>query len=315
MGFVPGAIERITPRDRAAWLRARGQDVTASTVGALFGVHEFITLYELWALKTKRLPSSMDETPPMRRGRLLEPVAVQIMREEKPDWQITHNAAENVYFRDPAARLGATPDVIVEAPGRGLGVVQIKSVEASVYRKKWIADDGEPEAPLWIALQATLEAALVGAEWAMVAPLVIGHGIEMPFIDVQLLPGVMDAIADRTADFWQMVAEDREPPVDYDRDGDLLDRMHPYNNAGEEVDLTADNRIPALIAERAALLASSKDTAARIASIDTEVKSKMGAATVAHIAGGQRITWRTSKRAAFTAPPATFRSLSYPKPL
>lgn len=308
-------VERITPRDRRAWLKARGQDVTASTVGALFGAHDFLTLYELWAIKTGLVPSSMEETPAMRRGRLLEPVAAQIMREERPDWVIHHNAAENVYHRDTEARLGATPDFLVEAPGLGLGVVQVKSVEQSVYRKKWLNEEGHAEAPLWIALQATQEAHLVGASWAAVAPIVVGFGIDMPLIDVPLIPGVWEAIREKTAEFWAMIDEGREPEPDYARDGDLIDRLYPRNDPGEEVDLTADNRIPTLIAARRHAQEMRRDCDAAISEIDAEIKSKMGAATIAHIAGGQRITWRTAKRAAFTAPATTFRTLSYPKPL
>lgn len=308
------AVDRIAPRDRAAWLRARGQDVTASTVGALFGAHDFLTLYELWAFKTGRIQTSSIETPAMMRGRLLEPVAVQMMREARPKWSVTHNAAENIYYRDPDARLGATPDVLVECPVRGLGVVQIKSVEQSVYRRKWLDENGDPEAPLWIALQATLEAHLVGAKWAMVAPLVIGHGIELPLIEVPLLPGVIDAIRQRTAEFWQMVAEDREPAPDYDRDARTIDRLYPHHDEGEEVDLTRDNAIPALIAERRACMDAKGAAEARIKSIDAEVKVKMGVATVAHIAGGQKITWRTTRRAGHVVPPSVYRALSYPKP-
>ncbi len=310
-----GGIERISPRDRRAWLAVRSRDVTASTVGALFGVHDFLSLYELWAIKTGRVPSSAEETPAMRRGRLLEPVAAQIMREERPDWVIHHNSAENVYYRDAEARLGATPDFLVEAPGLGLGVVQVKSVEQSVYRNKWLNDEGYAEAPLWIALQATQEAHLVGASWAAVAPIVVGFGIDMPLIDVPLIPGVWDAILEKTAEFWAMIEDGREPEPDYTRDGDLIDRLYPRNDPGEEVDLTSDNRIPTLIADRRAAQEAKRSAETAIAAIDAEIKSKMGAATIAHIAGGQRITWRTAKRAAFSAPATTFRTLSYPKPL
>jgi hypothetical protein len=249
----------------------------------------------------------------MRRGRLLEPVAIQIIREERPTWEIAHNAAENIYYRDPARRLGATPDVIVTDPQRGLGVIQIKSVEASTYRRKWLVD-GEPEVPLWIALQTSLEAHLVGASWAVVAPLVVSYGLNMPLIEVPLVDGVIDAMADRAAEFWRMVDEEREPTADYARDGGLIDRLYPRHDEGEEVDLTADNRIPALIQNRSILQGQIKAAQSAVEEIDAEVKAKMGVATVAHIAGGQRITWRTRKRAAFTSPPTSYRALTYPKP-
>ena len=291
-------IEVITPKDRRAWLKARGQDITASVVGALFGVHDFVTPYELWALKTGRVRQQDDETDAMRRGRLLEPVAVQIIREEHPEWEVYHNAAENVYYRDTERRIGATPDVMVECPRRGLGIIQVKSVEAGVYRRKWLDEDGQPEAPLWIALQASQEAFLTEAAWAAVMPLVIGFGIEAPLIDIPLdnLPGVIDAITEKAAEFWQMVAEDREPPVDYQRDAALIDRLYAIGDPREEADLTAVPHLTEDIQRRAALRLEIAAREAEATGIETRIKALMGSAEVAHIAGGRTITWKTQRR-------------------
>lgn len=312
----PG-IEVITPKDRQAWLRVRGRDITASTVGCLFGEHEFLTAFDLWARKTGRVVQQDDETPAMRRGRLLEPVAVQILCEERPDWQIAHNAAENVYFRDPAHRLGATPDVIVDAPGKGRGVVQIKSVEAGTFRRKWLPEgmDAPPEVPFWIALQATLEAWLTGAEWAAVAPLVIGHGLEMPLIEIPLdhMDGVIAAMQERAADFWQMVEEGREPTPDYERDGALIESIYAVGDAREEADLTDAPGITGLI-ERAALAKANIQTWTREAErAEAQIKAAMGFAEVAHVPGGRRITWKTYRRPNPGGVPITYRVLRLPK--
>jgi hypothetical protein len=163
-------IERITPKDRRAWLAIRGRDVTASVAGALYGEHPFVSAYELWGAKTGRLEGTSEETPAMRRGRLLEPVAVQILREMQRKWKIKHNAKSNVYYRDVEARLGGTPDVIVMHPTKGQGVIQIKSVEPYQFRRRWLVD-GEPEVPLYIAIQTSVEAYLTGSQWAAVAPI------------------------------------------------------------------------------------------------------------------------------------------------
>lgn len=74
-------IEKHNPRNDAAWHRLRAKDITASVAGALIGVHEFTTIYELWSLKTGREFQSTEETDAIRRGRLLEPVAVEFLRE------------------------------------------------------------------------------------------------------------------------------------------------------------------------------------------------------------------------------------------
>jgi len=319
---LTGEIEIIRPKDRAAWLRLRKQDVTASQIGALFGEHEYTTAFELWAVKTGRVARDEEESPAMQRGRLLESVAVALLREQYPLWEIEHNAAANIYYRDPAARLGGTPDVIVsndhwqddeDRGRRGRGVVQIKSVEASIFRRKWIDEEGNVEVPLWIALQATLEAYLTGAEWAAVAPLVIGHGLDMPLIDIPLVSGVVDAMKAKVAEFWQMVAEGREPVADYARDGALLDRLYAEGDEFHEVDLSADNRVAHLISERAVLADDARAASLEIQQIDAEIKSKLGQAHIAHIAGGKKITWKPVKRTGFYVEPTTYRQLRYPK--
>ncbi|XHE14409.1 YqaJ viral recombinase family protein [Agrobacterium deltaense] len=307
------AVEIIKPKNRVAWLQARNADITASVVAALFGEHEFTTVFELWALKTGRIPHLEGETAAMQRGRLLEPVAVQLMREQRPDWRIEHNSAENTYYREPSSRLGGTPDVMVSSRDRGRGVVQIKSVEASVFRRKWLDEDGNVEPPLWIALQATLEAHLTGSDWAAVAPLVVGHGVEMPLVEVPIVPGVIEAMRERSAEFWELVASGNEPQPDFSRDAAIIERIYGMGDQFDEVDLTADNRIPALIDERRECMAEREGAQRRINEIDAEIKAKMGSAHIAHIPGGQKITWKPQKRAGFFVEPVTSRVLRYPQ--
>ncbi len=291
-------IEVVTLSTRAAWLKARQRDVTASVVGCLFGAHEFVSEYELFCIKAGLVPRGDEESPAMRRGRLLEPVAGAMLAEDYPAWKITHNA-ETRYFRDPAARLGATPDFMVDAPGRGLGVIQTKSVEASVYRRKWFADGEEnPEPPFWIVLQTILEAHLTGAQWAAVAPLVIGHGIELPLIEIDLthMPGVVAAMQERAAAFWDRVERKDPPPVDYARDAALIDRLYQIGDQREEVDLTGDAEVVGLAQQARELREAAKAKEAWAVTCEAAIKAKMGTAEVAHIAGGRTITWKTQKR-------------------
>lgn len=307
--------EIILPRDRAAWLRARRQDITASVVGALFGVHDFVTPFELWAIKTGRVREADEENDAMRRGRLLEPVAVQIIREEHPEWEVEHNAADSRYYRDPELRLGATPDVIVRCPRRGLGIVQIKSVEAGVYRRKWQDEDGVAEPPLWIALQATLESHLVGASWAAVMPLVIGFGVEAPIIDVDLThrAGVIEAMAERTADFWQMVAEDREPVIDYEADAARIDALYGVGDQFEEADLTARQDISEAVETARAARAAQRAAEAKAVAAEARIKAALGTAEIGHLMGGRRVTWKTHRKSSPSGIPTVYRVLRLPR--
>lgn len=305
-------VEIIRPKDRERWLAVRGQDVTASVIAALFSQHPYVTEYELWALKTGRLRRSNDDSPAMERGRMLEPVAVELLRQRFPKWKMEHNAATNIYYRDPDARIGATPDVIVTKSPRGRGVIQIKSVEASAYRRGWIVD-GEPEPPLWIAMQATLEAYLTGAQWAAVAPLVVSYGLDMPFIEIPLVPGVIDAMKARTREFWRMVAEGREPQIDYARDAATIEKMFAQADDESEVDLTGDERIVDLIRDRKEAADAERAARVQINAIDAEIKHAIGNAAVAHLPGGRRITWRRQRRAGTFIAPSETRVLRLPK--
>lgn len=310
-------IEIVTPKDRAAWLRARQRDVTASVVGALFGCHEFITEFELWATKTGRLLKGEDENPAMRRGRLLEPVAVQMLREDHPEWQIDYSTEAQTYYRDPDHRLGATPDVIVTCPRRGRGIIQIKSVDSLVFRKKWNPDgiDGAIEPPFWIVLQSVLEAWLTGARWAAIAPLVIGQGIELPLVEVPLdhMEDVIGAMQDRSTAFWKMVEEDREPQPDYERDGALIESLYQIGDSHEEVDLTGDTSIHDLVDQVVRDKDALKQIEARISAGEARIRAAMGSAEVAHIIGGRRITWKTYRRANPGGVPTVYRVLRLPR--
>ncbi len=304
-------IERIHHYDRETWLRSRQQDITASAAGALFGIHDFMTPYELWAEKTGRLPSGGAENDAMRRGRLLEPVAVQILEEERPLWTITHNSAENIYYRDPDARIGGTPDVRVMDPNRGPGVVQIKSVESGMFRQKWM-QDGEIEVPLWISLQATIEAHLTGSKWAAVAPLVIGHGVEMPIIDIPLVPEIIDAVEEETAEFWARIARGEEPDPDFSADGGVISRLYPEAAAGTQLDMSENHHIETMIMVRAAAKEKAKEHEAVANAAEAEIKHTLGNFEAGLLPSGKRVTWKTQNRKEYIVEAASFRVLRCP---
>lgn len=311
---IPAHIEQLRFSDRAAWLHARGRDITASVAGALFGVHEYSSPYELWAEKSGRLIRDDIDSAALERGELLEPVAVRLLRRKRPEWRITHNTGpDTIYFRDPVNRIGATPDTLVFCPERGPGTVQIKSVEQSVYRRKWTPEGSDPEPPLWIAIQAIVEAHMTGSRWACVAPLVVGYGIDLPVIDIPLVEDVIPALKDKSAEFWRIVESGNEPPADYSRDRDVIEAMHPADDGGE-VDLVSDRRAYALIEERAAIQDGIKAHEARRDEIDAELKHKMKGAALAYLPNGMRMTWRTHRKTGPDGRQSVYRVLRVPRP-
>ena len=73
-------------------------------------------------------------SPAMRRGRLMESVALEVIKEMHPDWDVR---PANEYLRDPAHRIGATPDFYASTPKPA--VIEAKSVEPGVLQRTWVA--------------------------------------------------------------------------------------------------------------------------------------------------------------------------------
>lgn len=307
------SLEILTPSSRAEWLAARTQSLGASEVAALFGVHPFTSIYELHHVKAGTVQIESAETAPLRRGRHLEQVAVNFLAEERPAWTVTANPMPGGrFYRDLGAGLSCTPDAFIADPEReGGGIAQIKSVEPSVFRAKWRTEDGLIEPPLYVAIQAIQEAALTGASWAVVCPLVVGFGLEMPILEVPLHLGLIDQIRARAADFWQRVAEGRAPDPDYAKDGALLAQLHADDD-GSEVDLTGDNRIVELLDLREGLKEREQDGAAAEKErkiLDAEILSKLQNAARGRLADGRSIEAKTIRRAAYQAKASSYRSI------
>jgi hypothetical protein len=311
--LAPAGIQRIPCPDDATWHALRRQDITASVAAALLGAadpedqHAYATPYQLYMLARGAVePESIDEEGPILRGWLMEEPAVRLLRRRNPTWIVQHNTGEGrVYYRDPATRMGCTPDAIVNDPQRGIGIVQIKSVEASIFRRKWKNDDGDIEPPLWIAVQAIVEATLVGASWAAVAPIVVGHGVEMPLIDVPLHGGIMTRLREAVAEFWRRVDARQPYDPDFGRDGELISRLYDDPTPGVIADLTADNHLPEIAAEDEILAGEIKVKTARRKEIKKEFEFKIGNCAGAIFRGGSA-TKKIVHKKAYSVPASSY---------
>ncbi|GEP00577.1 YqaJ viral recombinase family nuclease [Methylobacterium haplocladii] len=306
-------IERIPYTTRDAWLAGRAKDITASVAGAVLGAHEYTTAFELWALKSGLLSEDPTETPAMRRGRLLEDDALQMLAEDRPTWTVEPGG--NVYLRAPDFRIGATPDAYAVDPNRpGRGVVQVKTVSDLIFRKKWKDDDGSLNLPVWIACQAIVEAKLTGASWACVVLMVVGHGLDLHVIDIPLHAGIWDRLVDEAAAFWARVDSGEAPPADYARDGDTIADLWPPDATREVLDLSGDNLIPMLVDELDDAKGRINLDETRVKEIKAELVEKLAGATVGRLADGREITRTIQRRGEFTVKATSFPVLKIRAP-
>lgn len=295
---------RIDPKkERDRWLALRRNDVTASAAAALVGAHEYFTAYELAALKSGRVDEDRAENAAMRRGRLLEPVCVQILREDHPHLLIEE---PNLYVRDADARLGCTPDLFVTDKDGRFGVVQIKTVDDWPWRQKWRdADTGEVKTPVWIAVQAIIEAHLCGADFVQIAAF---HGMNMAYelVDVPLHAGIIEKVRAETAAFWTMLDAGKMPDPDFKRDGDVIRRM--FEPEGESEGALPDDFLP-LVLERERIAAGIKSSTERKKEIEAQIIHALGNHSIA-TCGDYRVSFKSVHRKGYAVAAQTVRQFN-----
>lgn len=295
-------IERIPITSREQWLAMRKQDVTASAIAAVSGLHPFISRHRLYLDKTGRLPP--EEPSEMLEWRLmLEPVVPKAVMKMRPQWNVVQ-ATE--YLRDPEARIGATPDFYIHGDPRGLGVLQAKTASPSAFRKHW--SDG---VPFYVSLQNATELMLEQrAAFGVVAVVVIQpYKPICEIFDIERHTGVEAKLRSEVARFWEDVEWQNEPDPDAALDADLIARMYPESREDVQLDLTGDNYLTDALAERARLKEELASREARIEEIENELKLKMGDAVLAKF-NGFVVTHRTVERKGGITKPSRYRKLN-----
>ena len=295
-------IARIPITSREQWLALRKEDITASVVGALFGLSPYLTPAQLYAEKTGKLDPDEPDLMALRRGRLLESAVAEAFLEEHPGWKVVK---ARTYYRDVHRRLGATPDYHLIDPNGRKGVLQAKTVAPYVFKKSW----SDETAPTWITLQTLTEALLTRSEFAMIAALQVdGFKFALNVYEVPRHEAAERRIQDAVAKFWDDAEHGKAPAIDYERDGALLAAMYPHHREGASVDLRADNEILGLLEEREKIKADMSNGRTRVDAIETEIRAKITDNEIA-LVNGWRLTLREQHRKEHTVKATSFRVL------
>ncbi|WP_018266487.1 YqaJ viral recombinase family protein [Methylosinus sp. LW4] len=319
--LTSNGVQRVPIESRDQWLALRQQDVTASAAAGLLGVSKYMTPLRLHMLKTGELQEDgaddkigedSIELSPLGRGLALEEVGADLLRRLKPDW-IVRRCKE--YYRDPALRIGATPDLLVNDPARGFGLVQQKSVAAMIFEKDWKDENGEIAPPLEYFVQTIVEAHMADAQWAAIGALVVSYGVKFQLVPVDIHAGVWARVKREVEAFWERIEHGEPPPPDFGKDGELVANLYADDD-GSTVDLSSNPRIAEIVTQREALKEREADGGAAAKerkTLDAEIIFALGNATRGRLADGRLLEAKTVRRGAYEVAPSSYRTVRIKK--
>lgn len=214
----------------------RSTHVGASEVAALFGRHPYLTEFELWHLKAGNLPADdLTSSDRVFWGVILEN-AIGAGIAAKTGWKL-RKVTEYVKHATIAG-MGSSPDFETVDHPRGRGTVQVKNVDAQVFRS-W--EDGKP--PMVYQLQVQHEIACGGYDWGVLACLVGGNQLEL--FDYEPHPGSIARIEAAVTKFWESVRAGVPPQPDFQRDLETLRGLYSATESGKVLDLSSAGVAPA----------------------------------------------------------------------
>ncbi len=290
--------------DRETWLKWRGENINASEIGAMVGVHDYYTKLQLYHEKKSGL--TKEQTRAMERGLDMESAILAMVTREKPHWRIEPCKH---YYDIPEHRIGCSPDAFVwSEEWEGHANLQLKLVARPVFEQKWQQEDGGFAVPIYYQVQTLTEAKLTRAARNFIAAYVIEtfarDGVQDLFIqEIPIHEGAWAAVTRSTAAFWHDFDAGIEPAVEPERDNGFIKRLYPTED-GSIVDLTGDNELPEALEAYRRLSAQLSEANKPVAELEkqrkgwaTLIQAKLGSAS-GGILPGWEITWKEQQRKA-----------------
>jgi len=256
--------------------------IGASESAALFGMSPFTTRYQLWHEKRGTIdPDNLDDDERVNAGKYLEP-AIAAWASFKWRWKITNVEGYSPHPTVPG--MGCSLDFVTEdgAP------VEIKNVDYLVFRDKWQAEGAEIiDAPEHYLIQVQHQLAChPAADHAWLLACVGGNKLYR--MRVERHANFIAALEAEVADFWQSIRDGKEPHPSFTQDAKTISRVYALGG-GDVADLRDNNRMPELCSDylRAKLAEKAAKEVAETAM--AEIRTLIGNAGTALVAGGYTI--------------------------
>jgi putative phage-type endonuclease len=256
----------------------RRRFIGGSDAGAILGLSPWKSRYELWLEKTgDPIPEDPKKAKIFRRGKVLEPYILEMLRNEKG----IVASAVNVRSIDPehpflACETDATTDEDED--------VELKTVHPFAA-KEWGEEETDEIPPVYTA-QALHGLMITGKKSRVVAALIGADDLRV--YRVERDEPTIAAIRQAELDFWQLV-QTRTVPAELN----LSDLNRLYGVDSGQVIECADERVIDALTDIRMCKSSIKEIEQRLEEAQVIVKGFMKEAAVMTIGGKKACSWKT----------------------
>lgn len=224
---------------REDWLRFRKQGIGSSDAAAACGIHPYLSILELWMIKTGRMTLDIDDQAngiegyaPLYWGNTLEPMVAKFYQEHTGNKVRRVNAILQHPEPDKAFMLANLDYAIT-----GSDEVQILECKTAGEHGAKLWKHG---VPLYVTCQVQHQLAVTGKTAAHICVLLCGH--EAKIYEVERDERLIESIIEQERLFWQYVATDTPPTPDHsESSARAIKQLYPTPKPSSKVDLRNDD--------------------------------------------------------------------------
>lgn len=278
---------------REDWLEVRRQGIGSSDAAAACGIHPYLSMLELWMIKTGRMSSNIDASSnngidgysPLYWGNTLEPMVAKYYQEHTGNKVRRVNAV--LQHPDPnKAFMLANLDYAIT----GNDEVQILECKTAGEHGAKLWRDG---VPLYVTCQVQHQLAVTGKTAAHICVLLCGH--EAKIYKVERDERLIESIMEHERLFWQYVETDTPPTPDHSESAArALKFLYPKPKPSSKIDLREDAGANKLFEQLLSYRASMEDLEQRHDQVKHQLQTLIADNEVAIFDKGI-ISWKRSK--------------------
>ena len=271
------------------WLQVRKQGIGSSDAAAACGIHPYLSMLELWMIKTGRLHSHLDDDidgySPLYWGNTLEPMVAKYYQ------QHTGNKVRRVNA------ILQHPDPDNHFMLANLDYAITGNEEVQILECKTAGEHGaklwKHSVPLYVTCQVQHQLAVTGKTAAHICVLICGH--EAKIFKVERDERLIESIVEHERLFWQYVETDTPPTPDHSESAArALKLLYPTPEPSSKVDLREDDGANKLFEQLLSYRDYMQDLEQRHDQVKHQLQSLIADNEVAVFEKGA-ISWKRSK--------------------